>query len=145
MTTDIGMVRSDYQEDLQEDVNLLHHARILVEMIRKNASKPKGKLAIAMVEAPQFEGNEIAIYCEELLPQETAQYFRTQNPNYSKLKQSMCKILRPYMYDEDGLYHTEEMKALGIPTWLEVLRDDFGIKVNSFNLRYSSIHRFNKP
>jgi hypothetical protein len=102
---------------------LIFHGRALAGVIRENASKPEGKLAIAMVD--EFDAVVIASIFDGVLPNETMQYFRTPNENIWKLKEPMCRILRPYMFDEDGLYDPDEMKSLGIPTWLEIIQTDF--------------------
>ena len=135
MTADIGVVSSTLHK--VDGGRMLLHARVLVEAIRKNGSKPEGKLAIAMVEATRFDAMEIAAIFDATLPKDTVQYFRTPNEHLWKLKEPMCRILRPYMFDDDGLYDPDEMKALGIPTWVEVLQKDFGMKLTYIDLSRS--------
>ena len=132
MTTDIGHVHSTLHK--VDGGRMLHHAQVLVDTIRQNVSEPEGMLAIAMVEAPGFEAMVIASIFDEILPKETVQYFRTTNEHLWKIKEPMCKIFRPYMFDDDDLYDYDEMKALGIPTWLEVIEHDFGVNITGTNV-----------
>lgn len=117
MVADIGAVSPSLQK--VDGGRMLSHAQVLVDTIRKNVLKPEGKLAIAMVD--EFGATEIAAIFDGILPKETMQYFRIPNENLWKLKEPMCRILCPYMFDDDGLYDPDEMKALGIPTWLEIV------------------------
>ena len=142
MTSDIMMFCNDLHE--LDDGKMLPHARVLVETIRNNASTPKGKVAIAMVEAAWLEANDIAAFCEELLPKETVEYFRTPRDNYWELKAPMMQIFLPYMFDEDELYDFDEMEALGIPTYHEFLQEDYAEEVKKSKEGYEFFKAFNK-
>lgn len=130
MTTAVVDVRGGRGIATIDNGKLLHHTETFVAGLRSNVRTEAGLTAVAMLESSRFGLDSIAIVLMEVLPFATVAYFQTSDRAWDwKVTDVLIRIFRPVCFDpnpveddnEDYNFYLE-MKALGIPTWLQVIQ-----------------------
>jgi hypothetical protein len=109
---------------------LLRHTEVFIQVLRNNLRSLHGLTGVAIIESPFFNMDLIALTLWDLLPDATFDYFRGANYDWDwKVRDILIRIFRPVMFepnvdeenDPDYNFY-DEMKALGIPTYIQVLQ-----------------------
>lgn len=109
---------------------VFRHTKVIVQMLRAHVRTESGFVAVAMIESFSFPMSSIVCVLKDILPDATVAYFRETKREWDgKVLDILHRIFRPAQFESTIDEQTqlnydffEEMKALGIPTFLHILQ-----------------------